>query len=112
MPQSDAPPELTAERLLRRHLEHFRRRVLYDALLEGTKLYWIHRAAVFEDACPRQGDYTGQATDDDLDKQTQRLTTIAVNCRNHAHLTAELGLDDAAQGAIDTILFERHGQVA
>lgn len=109
-----APPGLTADadQILRAHLEHFRRRVLTDALLEGTCAYWIRRAEAFENAAPRAGDRPGQATEADLDEQAHRLTATAIACRQHAQILRDTGLDAAAQATINAILFERHGQVA
>jgi hypothetical protein len=100
------------DQTLRRYLEHFRRRVLTDALLEGTHSYWIRRAQAFEDASPREGDHPGQATDTDLDQQTQQLTDLAIMCRHHAQLLRETGLDQAATATIEAILAESYGQVA
>ena len=77
---------------LRAHLEHFRRRVITDALLEATTTYWLRRAATFtavgNPACDQ----------------------IALACQHKAQLLQGTGLDQAAQAVIDQILHERHGQ--
>lgn len=83
----------TADQLIRQHLEHFRRRVLTDALAQATSRYWHHRA--------RQFAQVGNPTCDE----------IAAACRHHAQLLTDTGLDAAAQAVIDDILHERHGQV-
>ncbi len=56
------------------HIEHFRSRVLQDALLEATANYWIRRAKTFEAV------------------GNPRCDEIALACRRHATL-APLGGD-------------------
>jgi hypothetical protein len=73
---------------LRLNLDHFRARVLQDALTQAAADYWRHRARTFEDAAPRAGDYRGHATPDDLVAQAIRCKQLAENCRRHADLIA------------------------
>jgi len=75
------------------HLEQFRWRVLQDAPQEATATYWERRAETFE------------AVGND------RCDTIARNCRFHAQLLRENGLDTQATAVITEIMRER-GQVA
>lgn len=70
-------------------LDHFRARVLQDALTEATAAYWIRRAEAFEAAAPRPGDWHGFAQADDLVDQAVRCRQIAENCRHHAQLIRE-----------------------
>lgn len=73
-------------------LDHFRARILQDALTEATAHYWIRRAEAFEAAAPRPGDYHGLAEYDDLlDRweRWERCKQTAENCRRHAALIAE-----------------------
>lgn len=65
-------------------VQHFRARLLQDALSEATSAYWLRRARAFEAARPRPGDFTGQATLQDLVDQSQRLQRAADACRNAA----------------------------
>lgn len=58
------------------HIEHFRARVLQDALAEATTVYWLRRAKTFEAV------------------GTARCDEIALACRRHA--TLGLGADDHA----------------
>ncbi len=58
------------------HIEHFRARVLQDALLEATANYWLRRAKTFEAV------------------GNPRCDEIALACRRHA--TLGLGADDHA----------------
>ena len=55
-------------------IDHFRARILQDALTEATAQYWIHRAHQFQQAAPRLDEYHGQATRDELN---QALDTTA-----------------------------------
>jgi hypothetical protein len=67
-------------------VEHFRRRVLQDALAEATSGYWLRRAEALERARPRVGDYPGRASAGDLVARWQELTDIALACRRAATL--------------------------
>lgn len=82
----DRPAIVDARSTLPTHLEHFRRRVLYDALLEATSTYWLRRAETFTQV--------GNA----------RCDEIAQACRNHAELLKTTGLDTEATTVIADIL--------
>lgn len=84
-PPRPPQPAPSGTALLQAHLEHFRRRVLQDALAEGTSAYWLWRATRF--------DLVG----------TEACDLIALNCRRHAALIAEIGLDDETTALIDQI---------
>ncbi len=76
---------MTAAAVLAEHVEHFRRRVVQDALSEATSAYWCRRAEMFENARHRPGaDYPGLATIDELRVAWRELTEIAQACRNRA----------------------------
>lgn len=66
------------------YVEHFRARVLQDALNEATSRYCLRRAAQFEWARPALGDFTGTATDIERRAKWHELTGIARACRNRA----------------------------
>ena len=75
---------------LAEHLEHFRLRVLQDALTEATAAYWKRRAQAFEDAAPRPGDFNGRASRAELQEAYDRCHETALACRNHAELLRTL----------------------
>ena len=67
------------------YVEHFRERVLQDALNEATASYWARRAEMFENARHRPGiDYPGLATIDELRVAWCELSETAQACRNRA----------------------------
>lgn len=66
------------------HATHFQHRVIQDALADATATYWHRRAAAFEAARPRAGDYRGQATLADLRAADQRCAETAEACRVRA----------------------------
>lgn len=72
--------------VLDEHLRHFQHRSLQQALLEGTTAYWERRAEQF--------DTVGNT----------RCDQVALNCRRHAQLLTETGLDPEAEAAIDIVL--------
>ena len=73
-----ACPDLT------QYMEHFRKRVVQDALSEATATYWNTRAKQFEAALDQPGDFTGHATEQVLGERRQRITEIVRACRNRA----------------------------
>ncbi|WP_405070423.1 hypothetical protein OG558_12770 [Kribbella sp. NBC_01510] len=74
------------------YLDNFTRRVIQDAAAEATATYWVHRAAQLDQARPRPGDYTGQATEQQLAERERLLAAQAEACRRHADLLATTGL--------------------
>lgn len=68
------------------HIEHFRGRVLQDALQEATAVYWERRAQTFEDAAPRPADFNGRATRAELAERAASCLGAARACRAHAGL--------------------------
>jgi hypothetical protein len=67
-------------------IDHFRARVLQDALTEATAQYWIHRAQQFEAAAPQPSDYNGQASYEQLLEAWAQCLATAFACRRHAEL--------------------------
>lgn len=55
-----------------------------QAFLEASTIYWRRRAEQLEAAAPRPGDFTGHATERELDNQTRRCLDSAIACRNRA----------------------------
>lgn len=68
------------------YVEHFRARMLQDALNEATSRYWLRRAEQFEDARPRLGEHLGTQSAEQLRSKWLELTEIATACRNAATL--------------------------
>jgi hypothetical protein len=54
-------------------LEHFRARVLQDALDQATVGHWLARHAALSAALPRPGDFTGGASPDELNAREARV---------------------------------------
>lgn len=81
------PRKTTPTRALVEHVEHFQHRVLQDALNDAMASYWNRRADAFLAARPRPGDFTGNATRDDLREQWHRLTETANACRARARVS-------------------------
>jgi hypothetical protein len=77
---------VTSPTVINIDLEHFRARTLQDALTEATAQCWLRRAQQFEDAAPRQGDYHGHATGDELLDRWERCQATATACRRHAQV--------------------------
>jgi hypothetical protein len=69
-------------------LDHFRARVLQDALTEATAQYWMHRAHQFQQTAPRLGEYHGNATRDELNQRWLDCMATAQACLNHADLVS------------------------
>jgi hypothetical protein len=67
-------------------LDHFRARILQDALTEATAQYWVHRTHQFQQAAPRLDEYRGQATPEQLTDAWHRCMDTAQACLSHANL--------------------------
>lgn len=79
------------------YVEHFRARVLQDALNEATASYWLRRAEQFEQAKPRLGEHFGNRTADDLRAKWRELDEIVRACRNRATVSLWQDLDEETQ---------------
>jgi hypothetical protein len=71
--------------------DHFRARVLQDALTAATADYWEHRAQQFEHAAPRKGDFHGHASREELLNRWESCRDTANACRVHAQLLRDFG---------------------
>ena len=78
---------------LARHVEHFRARVVQDALAEADAAYWLRRADAFDAARPRRGDFHGRASRQELAQRDQRLAETAAACRARAAVSLVGGAD-------------------
>jgi hypothetical protein len=68
------------------YVEHFRARVLQDALNEASAAYWQRRAKAYEDAArPRPAEWLGfQTTPAERAARRQRMQDTAAACRSKA----------------------------
>jgi hypothetical protein len=67
-------------------IDHFRARILQDALTEATAQYWVHRAHQFQQAAPRLGEFHGNATREELNEAWTRCHATTAACLQHADL--------------------------
>lgn len=67
-------------------LQHFRARVLQDALDQATIGHWIARHAALSAALPRPGDYAGGASPDELNARESRVRRELQAVERHIHL--------------------------
>jgi hypothetical protein len=76
-----------------KHVAHFQRRVIIDAMQEATARYWTKRAHDFAAV------------------GTPECDQIATNCRHHAWLLRDTGLDHEALVVIEAIYQERQANL-
>jgi hypothetical protein len=69
---------------LEEYVEHFRGRVVQDALAEATAVYWRRRAEAFRDALPREGDFLGKASPAEVEDQRRRVAQTILACCQRA----------------------------
>jgi hypothetical protein len=76
-----------------KHVAHFQRRVIQDAITEATADYWDRRAATFTAVGTPGSDH------------------VALACRRHAWLLRDTGLDHEAHTIIEAIYQERQANL-
>jgi hypothetical protein len=69
--------------------DHFKRRLLQDCLSQGLADRWLGRAESLEAARPRPGDFTGRATEAELEARSSELSQAALARRRDAWLLAQ-----------------------
>jgi hypothetical protein len=84
-------------------LEHFRARLLQDALTEATAAYWVHRAYQFQQAAPKRGDFHGQATRAQLAAARTRCLETALACRRRAQLSMDGRPEEIGRDVLDAL---------
>jgi hypothetical protein len=84
-------------------LDHFRGRILQDALTEATAQYWIHGAHQFQQAAPRVGEYHGQATRDELNQRWLECMATSQACLNHAELIRQESPEPISEEVSDAL---------
>lgn len=67
-------------------VEHFRARVLQDALNEGSAIYWLRRARDLAKGLHRPGDFPGGRTPEELALHNQFIYMALENVRQHVSL--------------------------
>lgn len=77
-------PRVSTRMTPEQRITNMQARVLHDAWLDGSHLYWARRAAQLEAARPRRGDFTGLATPAEVSATWDRLTAAAQACRHRA----------------------------
>jgi hypothetical protein len=70
--------------------DHFRARILQDALTEATAQYWIHRAYQLQQAAPGPDEFHGNATAEELRQRWTECMDTARACLSHADLVRQL----------------------
>lgn len=66
------------------YVDHFRARVVQDALTEALRSTWLRRAEAYAGAMHKPGDYPGRLSVDQIAANNERLAQKAAACRNHA----------------------------
>jgi hypothetical protein len=66
--------------------DDFTKGVILDALSEGMAATWLRRARDFEAAMPREGDFAGRSTREQLRRRWRECLEIAQACRCKAEL--------------------------
>jgi hypothetical protein len=62
-------------------------RALADAIIQATAAGWLRRAAMFEAAMARPGDFLGRATAENIRARDERCAAAAEACRRRASLS-------------------------
>ena len=88
------------------YLLSFARRILADALSEAMPAVWLRRAEALEAAAPREGDYHGTATREELSARWTRCRETAEACRRHAALLAASDPDPLILAEVEAVLGE------
>lgn len=73
-------------------IDHFRRRVIQDAVTEATACHWERRAGYFERCLIQPGDYTGKLTAAEIEESNRRIESIIDACLNKARVIRLEGL--------------------
>jgi hypothetical protein len=66
------------------YIEHFRGRVLQEALAAALEIHWTRRAEEWERVSPKPGDFVGRASRAEIEERRQRCAAIARACRHRA----------------------------
>lgn len=89
------------------HLEHFRFRVLQDAMVEATTIYWRRRAEQFRSALPRPEDHIGRdVTPADRQRRRERILRLIEACDLRAQYAEHHGLGVSGELEVETALRE------
>jgi len=77
--------------------ERIRIRAVQEAVGNAAAFTWTRRAELLEFALSREGDFRGQATDEQIAERDRRLAAQVAACRHRAELLTSglLDLDEA-----------------
>lgn len=67
-------------------LEHFRARVLQDALDQATIGHWLQRHAALSASLPRPEDFVGRASSEELNAREARTRAALTAIERHVYL--------------------------
>ena len=81
--------------------EPVRRRVVQEALSDALAMTWRRKADLYLWACSRPGEYTGNASPEELAQRDRKLAAQAQACRHKAELLELRLLDDDLEGVSD-----------
>jgi hypothetical protein len=93
---------MSAQRHLQVDAEHFRRRVLQDALQEALGSHWRRRASTLLRCVSRPDDFLGRSTPEQRAERDSRLRADAERCLIHAGVI-ERGPDMHAEDVINAL---------
>ncbi len=74
------------------HVDHLQRRVVREAIRDAESWQWQRRAAEWEAAAPRRGDFHGRATREALQARHERCVDAARTCRARAAVSILQGV--------------------
>lgn len=84
-------------------VDHFVKRLLTDCLAEATRNYWLRRAADFENARPRLGEFHGTATRSELRQRWRELSDMADACRARAQVAPLDEIDPDVEAVLSEV---------
>ena len=89
------------------YADHFRFRVLQDAMVQATAIHWRRRAEQFRAALPRPGDFPGRGiTPAQRARRRERLLKVIEECELRALYAERYGLGAAGDLDVERALQE------
>lgn len=86
------------------YLDQFAARLVQDAIASAMPATWLRRAAQFEAARPRPGDYVGRATPEQITERDRRLRALAEACRGRATVSDLSALTEHDRALVEQLL--------
>lgn len=85
-------------------LDHFRQRVVQDALNTATAEFWRRRADDLRNGLTRPGDFTGRATTEEIAARNATILEDAARCEHLASLICkDRAISDEVVSAIGEV---------